>query len=173
MSISLPEPESIPADTVKGSNSVSDKVSSNAKTVFVTHEESTPTVEKVEPLKSSVDETVQESKTNSPTSLQEACPKGKDTTECGPIKVEGVGSQASEVTTESLKRKLSSEQEVAEKKPRVAEVSPPPTTEGSPPAATLVTAQQRVPPLKVGFTFTSYSHFCLVTLHFNIVSSGS
>lgn len=158
-SINHPEPESFPADSVKDSNSAFDKVSSNAKTESVTPEESTPTAEKVEPLTSSVDETVQESKTNTPTSLHEPSPKGQYATECEPIKVEGVVSQMSDITTESLKRKLSSVQEVAEKKPRVAEGSPPPAKEGLPPATAPLTTQQRVPPLKVGFKFISYSHF--------------
>ncbi|KAB5562378.1 hypothetical protein PHYPO_G00017110 [Pangasianodon hypophthalmus] len=150
--ISHPEPESFHADPVTESHSASDEASSNANanTASVTQEESTPTAEKVvEPLTLSVDEKVQESKTNSPTSPQEPSSKGKDTIESESITVEGVGSQASEVTTESLKRKLSTEQEVAEKKPRVAEGSPPPPTEGSPPTTASVTAQQRVPPLKI------------------------
>lgn len=163
MSISHPEPESVHADPVTESHSASDEVSSNAETASVTQEESTPTAEKsVEPLTSSVDEKVQANKTNSPTSPQEPSCKIKDTIESESIKVEGVVSQTSEVTTESLKRKLSSEQEVAEKKPRVEEGSPAPPTEGSPPTTTSVTAQQKVPPLKVGFTFPSYSHFCLI-----------
>lgn len=161
VSISHPEPESFQADPVKENHSASDEAPSNAKAASVTQEESTPTAEKVvEPLTSSVDKKVQESRTNSPTSPQEPSPKGNDTIESESIKVEGVVSQASEVTIDSLKRKLSSEQEVAEKKPRVTEESPPPSTEGSPRATTLVTAHQRVPPLKVGFTFTSNSHFC-------------
>lgn len=163
VSISHPEPESFQADPGKESLSASDEASSNAKTASVTQEESTPTAKKVvEPLTVTVDEKVQESKTNIPTSPQESSPKGKDTIESESVKVEGVVPQVSEVTTESLKRKLSSEQEVAEKKPRVAEGSPPPPTEGLPPATPSVTASQRVPPLKVGFTFTSYSHFCFI-----------
>lgn len=164
VSVSHPEPESFHADAVTESHSASDEASSNAKSASTTQtEESTPTAEKVvEPLTLSVDEEGQESKTNSPTSAQEASSKGKDTIVSESIKVEGGGSQASEVTTESLKRKLSSEQEVAEKKPRVEEGSPSLPTEGSPPATTRVTAQQRVPPLKVGFTFISSEHFCFI-----------
>lgn len=151
VSVSHPEPESFHADAVTESHSASDEASSNAKSASTTQtEESTPTAEKVvEPLTLSVDEEGQASKTNSPTSAQEASSKGKDTIVSESIKVEGGGSQASEVTTESLKRKLSSEQEVAEKKPRVEEGSPSLPTEGSPPATTRVTAQQRVPPLKI------------------------
>ncbi|KAF5903408.1 putative Polycomb group protein ASXL2 isoform X2, partial [Clarias magur] len=157
MSISHPEPEPFHAEPISESHSASDEVSSNAKTASLTQEESAPTVKKlVEPLTSRVEENVQESKTNSPTSAQEPSSEENDTIESECVKVEGVVSQASEVTTESLKRKLSSGQEVAEKKPRVAERSPPPPTEGStspptqesPPATTSVTAQQRVPPLK-------------------------
>lgn len=172
MSISHSEPESFHAEPISESHSASDEVSSNTKTASLTQEEFTPTVKKlVKPLTSRVEENVQESKTNSPTSAQESSSKENDTIESESVKVEGVVSQASEVTTESLKRKLSSGQEVEEKKPRVAEGSPPTPTEGStslrtqdsPPATT---AQQRVPPLKVGFTFTSYSHFCFVAFDF-------
>lgn len=167
VSISLPEPESFHADPVTESHSTSDEAPLNKKPASVTKEESTVTVV-VEPLTSSVGDKVQESKTNSPTS-QEPSPKGKDTTESESVKVEGFVSQAYEVTTESpLKRKLSIGQEVAEKKPRVAEGSSPPLTEGSPPAAISVTAQQRVPPLKVGFSFTSFSFL----LYLSVVSFG-
>ncbi|XP_053365663.1 putative Polycomb group protein ASXL2 isoform X2 [Clarias gariepinus] len=155
VSISHSEPESFHTEPISESHSASDEVSSNTKTASLTQEESTPTVKKlVEPLTSRVEENVQESKTNSPTSAQESSSKENDTIESESVKVEGVVSQASEVTTESLKRKLSSGQEVEEKKPRVAEGSPPTPTEGStslrtqdsPPATT---AQQRVPPLKI------------------------
>lgn len=160
MSVSHPEPESVHADPITESHSASDETSSNANTASVTQEEATPAAEKlVEPLASSVDEKVQESKTNSPASSQEPSCKRKDTIENESIKVKEVVSQTSDTTTESLKRKLSSEQEVAEKKPRVEEGSPLPSTEGSP---STTTAQQKVPPLKVGFTFPSYPHFCLI-----------
>ncbi|XP_060790124.1 putative Polycomb group protein ASXL2 isoform X2 [Neoarius graeffei] len=147
VSVSHPEPESVHADPVTESHSASDETSSNANTASVTQEEATPAAEKlVEPLASSVDEKVQESKTNSPASSQEPSSKRKDTIESESIKVKEVVSQTSDTTTESLKRKLSSEQEVAEKKPRVEEGSPLPSTEGSP---STTTAQQKVPPLKI------------------------
>lgn len=153
MSKSHPIPESFHAEPVTESHSASDKAS-NRKTVPVMQEDSTPLAQKVvEPLPLSVDDKGQETKTSSPTSPQEPSSKEKDSIESESIKVEGVVSRASEVTTESLKRKLSSEQDVAEKKPRVAEGSPLTTTDVSPSTPASVTAQQRVPPLKVRLYF--------------------
>ncbi|KAK3537648.1 hypothetical protein QTP70_017038, partial [Hemibagrus guttatus] len=147
MSKSHPIPESFCAELVTESPSASDKASSNRKSVM--QEDSTPPAEKVvEPLPLSIDDKGQETKTSSPTSPQEPSSKEKDSIENESLKVEGVVSRAYEVTTESLKRKLSSEQEVAEKIPRVVEGSPLTTTDGSPSTPASVTAQQRVPPLK-------------------------
>ncbi|KAK3563059.1 hypothetical protein QTP86_015865, partial [Hemibagrus guttatus] len=148
MSKSHPIPESFCAELVTESPSASDKASSNRKSVM--QEDSTPPAEKVvEPLPLSIDDKGQETKTSSPTSPQEPSSKEKDSIENESLKVEGVVSRAYEVTTESLKRKLSSEQEVAEKIPRVVEGSPLTTTDGSPSTPASVTAQQRVPPLKI------------------------
>ncbi|XP_060735975.1 putative Polycomb group protein ASXL2 isoform X2 [Tachysurus vachellii] len=146
VSKSHPLPESFHAEPVTDSHSVSDKASSNAETVSVTQEDTSPPAEKVvELLPLIVDDKGEESKISSPSSPQ----KVKDSIESESIKVEGVMSRVSEVTTESLKRKLSSEQEVAEKKPRVAEGTPLTTTDGSPSTPAPVTAPQRVPPLKI------------------------
>lgn len=150
VSKSHPLPESFHAEPVKESHSVPDKASSKSETVSVTQEDTSPPAEKVvELLPLIVDDKREESKISSPSSPQ----KVKDSIESESIKVEGVMSRVSEVTTESLKRKLSSEQEVAEKKPRVAEGTPLTTTDGSPSTPAPVTAQQRVPPLKVRLYF--------------------
>ncbi|XP_046711542.1 putative Polycomb group protein ASXL2 isoform X1 [Silurus meridionalis] len=150
VAISRPEPESSHADPGMESHSAFNKTSSDTKTASGTQEESTPPAEEVvEPLTSSVEEKVSKGKTNSPTSPQEPSCKGKDTIESESIKAEGVVSQVSEVTSEPLKRKLSSEQEVAEKKPRLADGTAPAPTEAPLPAGTSLTAQQKVPPLKI------------------------
>ncbi|XP_026880538.2 putative Polycomb group protein ASXL2 isoform X2 [Electrophorus electricus] len=105
----------------------------------------TPAKEVETSASSVTDDKVQEChfKSNAPTSPQGAvstCSEQKDAFEKEPLKAEEAVSQTCVITTESLKRKVSSEQEVAEKRPRVA---PP----GGSPLATA--AQQRVPPLKI------------------------
>ncbi|TSN67103.1 Polycomb protein Asx [Bagarius yarrelli] len=150
LSINHPEPESFHAEPVTESHLAPDKSSSDPKTVSVVQEEITPSAEKVvDPLPLIVDDKVKESRSSSPSSPQEPSSKEKASNESESMKVEGVVSQASEVSTQSLKRTLSSAQEVTGKKPRVAEGSPNTTTKGSPPTTALVTAQQKVPPLKI------------------------
>ncbi|XP_036448451.1 putative Polycomb group protein ASXL2 isoform X2 [Colossoma macropomum] len=149
--ISHVESESFCTGSIIASHSTSDQTltSPDTKTALLAQEESEATALKEEPLTSAAtDENVQvsETKSDAPKPHQEAVsisPKGKDALETESVKVDGTVSPTSAVTTESLKRKVSSEQETAEKKPRL---SPP---EGLPQAIASVTVQQRVPPLKI------------------------
>lgn len=168
MSIGHQESQSVQVKPVTEHNLDADKASLNAKSVM--QEESKPPKEKVvEPLPSSVDEKVKESKISSPISAQMPSSEVKYSIESASIQVKGVVSQASEVATESLKRKLFSGQEVPEKKPRVADGSVLTTTEGSPPKTASLTAQQRVPPLKVRLYFYLFIHIYFL-LHLNVTS---
>ncbi|XP_062863602.1 putative Polycomb group protein ASXL2 [Trichomycterus rosablanca] len=146
--ISHQEPESSSEDSVKASPSAVDEstASSDTKIAFLEQVESTAALTKVEePAVSSVTgETVDEHKPDSLTTTQEGvvtCSQGKDTLEIESMKVSPTPD--STVTTESLKRKVSVESELAEKKPCIAQ------TEGSPTTTSTTPALHRVPPLKI------------------------
>ncbi|XP_076833790.1 putative Polycomb group protein ASXL2 isoform X2 [Brachyhypopomus gauderio] len=132
---SCPEPETSDVEPV---------TSPEVKIASLAQEESktTPVKEAQASASTVKDDVTQECdfRSNAPRSPHGAvstCPKQKDENE--PAEAVQAVSQTS-VTTESLKRKGCSEQEVDEKRPRVA------LPEASPPAAAV---QQRVPPLKI------------------------
>ncbi|KAI4875109.1 hypothetical protein NFI96_025241, partial [Prochilodus magdalenae] len=147
------ESESFRTELITASHSTSDKTltSPDKKTASLTQEESAATAVKEEPLTSVVTEEnvevkVSEIKSDAPNPHQEAASvssRGKDSLETESIKVDGNVSPTSAVSMESLKRKVCSEQEIPEKKPRNS------TPEGLSQATASVTVQQRVPPLKI------------------------
>ncbi|XP_072545711.1 putative Polycomb group protein ASXL2 isoform X2 [Salminus brasiliensis] len=152
VTVSHPQPESVRMESASASHLASDPPltsrSPDTNTASLA-QESIATAVKTEPVTSNaadINAQVSEKKSNAPKPSQEAvstCSKGKDALEIESIKAEGAASSASVVTMESLKRKVSSEKEIAEKKPRI---SPP---EGLPLTTASVTVQQRVPPLKI------------------------
>uniref|UniRef100_A0A3B1JGF6 ASXL transcriptional regulator 2 n=1 Tax=Astyanax mexicanus TaxID=7994 RepID=A0A3B1JGF6_ASTMX len=151
--VSHSQQESTPKESVAASQMVSNQplTSQDTNVASSAHEEkSTVAAVKTEPVTSIATNTnvqVSEEKSNTPKPCQEAvstCSNRKDTLEVKSVKAEGTVPPNSVVTVESMKRKVFSEEEIAEKKPRI---SPP---EGLPPAtASSVTVQQRVPPLKI------------------------
>lgn len=165
--VSHPEPEPFHAEPVTASHSPSDKTlaSPDTKTASLAQEESTATAVKEKPLTSVVTNEDAQSSENKP-DLPQPCQdtlgstsEEKDTFETESGTADVTVSPTPTVTTESLKRKVSSEQEIGEKKPRISPL------ENLPQATASVTEHQRVPPLKVGV--------CLIRFAFILVDCQS